>query len=314
MLLNHLSGFVCKLAARAPLPLACVAVGLLGAPLVAQAASGRISVESNGLHRTATIVEYSRLKRGARATVIVLHGSQSTGGRIRRTLGLDDIALGTSRVMVYPDAVDGHWNRLRNTDGPDDEAFVLALANKLVNEGIADKSKLFVLGYSSGGMLAMKLACDHAGMFAGVAGIATQMPVEMQATCQPKKPVAFMLVNGTADPLVPYTGGKANLNDDKGDVASTDATLDVFAKAAGCSAADRTTSTLPDRDPNDGSRVFLDRVKACRAPIELLRIEGGGHTIPGRRTVSNRGAVVGAQNNDIDSGRLVFEFFRQVAR
>ena len=79
--------------------------GLVGLPTAASAASGRISVETNSGRRTATVVEFSRLKKGRRATVIVLHGGQGTGGRIRRTLGLDDQALASGRVMVYPDGV-----------------------------------------------------------------------------------------------------------------------------------------------------------------------------------------------------------------
>ena len=298
-------------------PFAVLVLCVLGLASLApaEAASGRISVESNNMRRTATLVEYSRLKRGPRATVIVLHGSQATGGRIRRTLGLDDFAIGSGRVMVYPDALDGHWNRLRPTDtGPDDPAFIIALINKLVADGIADRRRIFIAGFSTGGALALRLACDHADMFAGVVGIATQLPLETLVACKPSRPMPMILVNGTADPLLPYNGGKANLQDDKGDFASVEATLSAFAMANDCAATPRVNAQLPDRDPNDGSRVHQERFNNCRAPVELIRIEGGGHTIPGRKTVSNRGAAVGAQNNDVDAGRMIFEFFRHVVR
>jgi polyhydroxybutyrate depolymerase len=48
--------------------------------------------------------------------------------------------------------------------------------------------------------------------------------------------------------------------------------------------------------------------------VELIRIEGGGHTIPGRRNASVRGAALGAQNNDIDTARVMVDFFRRNRR
>jgi polyhydroxybutyrate depolymerase len=295
--------------------LAFLAVSALALPECAEAASGRISVESNNIRRTATVVEYSRLKKGRRATVIVLHGGQGTGGRIRRTLGLDVFALSSGRVMVYPDGIDGHWNRLRPAQtGPDDPAFILALVNKLVADGISDRHRIFVMGFSSGGILALRLACEHAEAFAGVGAIAAELPAEIVTTCKPSRPIPMVLVNGTADPLVPFLGGKASLTDDKGELASTEATLAAFAAANSCATTPRTVSPLPDRDPNDGSRVAVERFTGCKAPVELVRVNGGGHTIPGRRTISNRGVAVGAQNNDFDSGRLIFDFFRHMPR
>ena len=291
-----------------------VTAGLLALPCGAEAASGRISVESNSVHRTATVVEYSRLKKKRRPTVIVLHGGRGTGGRIRRILGLDELAIGSGAVMVYPDGIDGHWNRLRPPDtGPDDAAFLQALVNKLVAEGISDRRRIYLVGFSSGGMLALRTACDHADLIAGVGAIGAALPAEVAATCKPSRPIPTILVNGTADPLVPFLGGKANLTDDKGELASTEATLAPFAQAAGCTTA-RTASALPDRDPNDGSRVAVERFNGCKVPVELIRVDGGGHTIPGRPTVSNRGVPVGAQNNDFDAGRQVFEFFRRLGK
>ena len=55
---------------------------------------------------------------------------------------------------------------------------------------------------------------------------------------------------------------------------------------------------------------MVERFSGCKTPVQLVRIDGGGHTVPGRNTISRRGASVGAQNNDIDAARLVFNFFR----
>ncbi len=47
----------------------------------------------------------------------------------------------------------------------------------------------------------------------------------------------------------------------------------------------------------------------CKAPVELVKIEGGGHTLPGTRPVSDRGQPVGARNGDIDTARFLLDFF-----
>jgi polyhydroxybutyrate depolymerase len=121
-----------------------------------------------------------------------------------------------------------------------------------------------------------------------------------------------MVINGTANPLIPYAGGKTSLPDSKIDVVSTDATLAAFSKAAGCS-DNRTTTALPDRDPRDGTLSFVEKLSGCKAPIELIRVEGGGHTIPGRTGAgTTRGQPVGAHTNDFDAAYRIWEFFRKL--
>jgi polyhydroxybutyrate depolymerase len=118
-----------------------------------------------------------------------------------------------------------------------------------------------------------------------------------------------MMIAGTADPLVPFLGGKANLPDSKLELLPVQATLGVFGKAAGCGEG-HTTTVFPDRDPNDGTRVFLDKLNGCAAPVELVRIEGGGHAIPGHGNGAE--AAIGPRNSDVDSAKLIWDFFRRL--
>ena len=80
----------------------------LAAALVApegQAASGKLQFDSGGLSRSAFVIEHERLKRGARVTLIILHGGSGSGMRTRRTLGLEDVIRSYGVVVVYPDAI-----------------------------------------------------------------------------------------------------------------------------------------------------------------------------------------------------------------
>lgn len=288
----------------------CLALGTLGFARPAEAAYGRVSLTVGGVKRTATLVEFERLKKRRRPVIFVLHGGAGGSGaglRARRSLGLDVFARNTGAIVVYPDAVDGYWGRAKpGQPVPDDAGFVSALANKLVDEGVASRRRIYIAGISGGGMLAMKIACENADLFAGVGAFIANLPAEWGASCNPTKPLAFMLINGTADPLVPYVGGLANMPEGPREVLSADATVAIFTKANGCGA--HRAAPLSDRDRGDGSKIMVEHWTGCKAPVELVRVDGGGHTIPGRRSSSTRGTAVGAQNNDVDGARLMWDF------
>ncbi len=283
---------------------------LASAPV--QAFTGRLNIEVAGQKRTAIFVEPERLKRSPRTVIIVLHGSNNgSGRRIQTSLGLDDMLHGSGAVVVYPDALDGGWN-VTGEAGPDDAAFVRALAARLVADGVADRRKIFLIGASTGGMLALRIGCQSQDYLTGVGALIAGLPAKLLADCKPP-PLAFFLMNGTANPLVPYQGGPVKLPGVKEEVASAEATLAPFAAANECS-SQRNLKEFPDRDPDDGSRVILERPNGCKRVVELVRIEGGGHTLPGRPARADRGQSVGAQNKDVNVTRLIAEFIRRAER
>ena len=283
------------------------AIGLVATPVFA--ASGRIQFQSGGVTRSAFLVEHERLKRGARATVIVLHGGAGSGLRARRNLGLEDVIGSQGVVIVYPDAIDGTWDQ---SDGGSrrDIQMLRDLIRKLVDERITDRNRVYLLGVSTGGMLALRFACENANALAAVGSLIATMPEPLAASCKPSKPLPTVLLVGTADPFVPYGGGAANLRDFRDRVASVDATLAPFKASAGCGGLVSQTQ-FADKDVKDQTRVFIDNFKDCKAPVELVRVEGGGHTIPGRWAGPEREEAAGPHNKDVDAARLVWEFLRR---
>ena len=90
---------------------------------------------------------------------------------------------------------------------------------------------------------------------------------------------------------------------------STDETLGVFAAIAGCK-GERTATPYPSRNPKGGTRAILERDATCKVPVELVKIEGGGHNIPGPGR--NIAPASGPHNADVDAARLIFEFFARL--
>ncbi|MBV8849189.1 MAG: alpha/beta fold hydrolase [Methylobacteriaceae bacterium] len=278
----------------------------------AEAAAGHVTIESGGQRRTAVLVERERLKLGRRPVIVVLHGGSGSGARVRRNLGLEEAIRSHNVALLYPDAIGGHWGDTKETAQRDID-FIRMLVDQLVASGTADRRKIFLVGSSTGGMLALRIACERAGeAYAGIATIIANLPSDISDSCQLPKPIPLMVINGTANPIVPYAGGTTKVGDSKIDVISTDATLAPFAKADGC-AEGRTTTALPDKDPKDGTRSYVDKLNGCKAPVELIRVEGGGHTIPGRFTAgTTRGQPVGAHTNDFDAAHMIWDFFRRL--
>src|SRR5205085_309041 len=124
---------------------------------------------------------------------------------------------------------------------------------------------------------------------------------DLAPRCHPVRPVPVLVMNGTADPLVPYRGGAVGFRGERGEVISTEATMARLRSFNGCAGA-LTTERLADLDPADGSDVIVETWAECSsgAPVVLYRIEGGGHRVPRRngraRPIVER--LFGKENHD----------------
>ncbi len=94
---------------------------------------------------------------------------------------------------------------------------------------------------------------------------------------------------------------------------STEDTVAFFRQVNGC-AGESATERLPDLDPDDGSTVAVIRASGCAsgAPVTLVRIEGGGHRIPGEEERLHPGIdrLLGKQNHDVEAAEMVWAFFK----
>jgi polyhydroxybutyrate depolymerase len=126
------------------------------------------------------------------------------------------------------------------------------------------------------------------------------LPVGLSDDCATGAPLGVLLIQGTADPLVPYSGGRVTvMGRGRDTVLSADATLALFAARNRCTA--------------DSANVpigAVDRLtwQGCAAPTRLDRVNGGGHTWPsGRHALP--GWLVGPTNTDISAPDEIWAFF-----
>jgi polyhydroxybutyrate depolymerase len=256
-------------------------------------ADGISTMQVGGKPRTYVLVRPSA--SGPQPTIIVLHGTGADGVKAARTSGLDETGPRQGFVTVFPTAIDRVWNvfpageaqsliaERRSGEGAlgDDVAFIKALVADLVHRGISDPQRIYLLGVSYGGFMTLRMTCMGTDVFAGIGIIYSSMPEPASAACHPSKPLPLIVINGTADPVVPYAGGPTPAGFS---VWSTDRTLAFFRKLDGCGDSAE-QSKLPHRAGPSGTSVVVEHWTQCAgAPIMLYQIVGGGHGVRGDLT------------------------------
>jgi polyhydroxybutyrate depolymerase len=253
-------------------------------------------------------------------TVLALHGSLLNAQIMIISMGLEPLVDRKGLVAVYPNAVLGQWNDGRRAAAAwagrrvDDVAFIRKLIAHLVRTGVSDPQRVYVAGFSNGGTMALRLMCEAPELVTAAASIAASLPVELADGCKAPRPTPMLVMNGTADPLVPYGGGELAFGG--GRVLSTNETMRFLRKVNGC-ADSANLNRLPDRNRNDGSNVVVVSWTNCSsgAPVVLYRIEGGGHRIPSRdEGVPVVDVLLGRANHDFDAAEAVWSFFKDKKR
>jgi polyhydroxybutyrate depolymerase len=252
--------------------------------------------------------------------VFVLHGSRGDGREARRTTyyEFDRLADRHGFLAVYPDGYEQHWNDCRahapyaaNAKNIDDVAFFAKMVDFFVAEERANAERVYATGISNGGQLAYRLALELPDRVAAVAPVAASLPDDANFDCtRSGKPVAIMILNGTADPMNPYEGGEValfGLLGSRGTVLSTDATVAYFAKLAGHHGPPRTVN-YPDVATHDHSSAELQIWSDGPGPeVVLLKVEGGGHTFP--HPFHRFPRIIGPTNADLDAAAEIWRFF-----
>jgi poly(3-hydroxybutyrate) depolymerase len=145
--------------------------------------------------------------------LVVLHGLGMTGSHMAVWTGLASRGPEAGFATVFPDGWkemwDGHGRG--RSDGIDDAAFIDALVDRLVFEGVAREGMLVLAGMSNGASFAERLARHglvRASAVVLVAGTARES--SRRIAPRPARPTAVLCLVGTGDPLLPYGGGRAS--------------------------------------------------------------------------------------------------------
>ena len=117
-------------------------------------------------------------------------------------------------IVVFPNGIDNAWNVgpcCTTSRTVDDVGFSRALIAKLEGETCIDAKRVYAVGYSMGGGMAMDMACNAADIIAAIAPAAFDLMDPSNGwNCKPSRPINVISFRSTGDPIVPYAGGPTN--------------------------------------------------------------------------------------------------------
>lgn len=305
----------------------------------------KASIDVNGEQYTYRMYLPKQLPQGA-PLLLVLHGSGQNGAQIRLETGygFDRLADAKQFGVVYPSSKSFDWHDCSKTgdfqvDGRDLDhvAYLNQLVDTLVATQQFDRNRVFVTGVSSGGFMSLRLALQSPNRFRAVAAVSANLPSAANSTCTAQGTTSsVLLMNGTADPLVPYHGGRAALWGmffDSGEVLSAQASAEFFAAqnqltAQPLSASDGnlTDAALGNTTVNDDRQVAdlepkilverrvwqgvrRNQQDASRIEVELITIANGGHGMP--QPYWQRPRLLGPSPMSPNGPELIWQFFAQ---
>lgn len=241
--------------------------------------------------------------------ILVLHGSSATGGDIEATTSMDSVSEANRLVVAYPNGVAGggglfptDWNAgsccgAAGRENIDDVAFIKEVIAELSAKLPIDRRRIYIAGFSDGGRMAYRLACELSTQIAAIGVVSGSLK---QDDCSPARPVAVIAIHGTDDPIVPYdedsdTQPPAAMT---GAAATLPPSVQFWISENGCGAGSVSAFAL---------HVEATTFPGCTgADVAFYSVDGGAHGWP---------VLVDPESDDPDESfsatALIAEFFRR---
>ena len=243
--------------------------------------------------------------------LFVYHGNQQTPENIRAQSALNEVAGSAGYVVVYPLGYELRWKAVDELEprALSDIDFTLEMIERIADDIVIDRSRIYATGFSNGGQFVHRLGCELSATFAAIAPVGSTFTIAVRDRCSQAEPMPVAIFLGDQDDQFPWEGSTVGSD---GTVAAL-ANLEYWADAAGCGGP-ATVTDLPDLDPSDGTTVSLYEYTGCQDGAEVLmyRVRAGGHTWPG--SSFGGGAVAGRQTNDISASDEMLTLFEAHSR
>ena len=141
-----------------------------------------------------------------RPLLISCHGMNQDANYQKEMLKIESVADTAKFVTVFPEGIDKSWD----ISGNRDINFMLVLIDEMVKKYDIDPGRVYLSGFSMGGMFtyhAMNRIADRIAAFAPISGY-TMGGVTAKASV---RPIPIIHTHGTADDVVPFANVKQNL-------------------------------------------------------------------------------------------------------
>ena len=182
----------------------------------------------------------------------------------------------------------------------DDVGFVKAMLNDIVRKYNIDSHRVYAIGFSNGGMLSYRLACEMTDKFKAIASVAGTDNCD---NCTPSKPISIMHIHAKDDDHVLFNGGcgpKCKIKSET-EFTSVPETISRWVSRNNC-----------NKNPKrvlEKKGVYCDLYSGCKGNVQVMLCvtEDGGHSWPGATVSTNLGIVPSTTISTIDE---IWDFFK----
>ena len=194
-----------------------------------------------------------------RPLVISMHGLNQDAAFQQSQTKWEQVADTAKFVVVFPNGINKQWN----LSGTSDIDFILAIIDNMVSRFGIDRNRVYLSGFSMGGMMtyyaATKIA-DKIAAFAPISGYLLGGP-----NTNSSRPIPIIHTHGTADDVVSYSGVSTCMN--------------AWRTRNGCPATAQVTDPYPASNPNSiASRTYWGP-GTNGVEVVLMTLEGKGHWV-----------------------------------
>jgi polyhydroxybutyrate depolymerase len=164
-----------------------------------------------------------------------------------------------------------------------------------------DPTRIYANGVSNGGGMAFVLSCALSDRIAAVGMVAAAQSLPWN-WCTDHRPVPMIAFHGTADPIIPYNGGRSPVP--PGELFPSVPTWTAnWARRNQCG-----TNPIESVVAADVTRLEYTNC-ADEAAVVLYTVQGGGHSWPGGKPLPEW--IVGPTSRSIDATSRMWAFFRE---
>ncbi|MBC7391013.1 MAG: carbohydrate-binding protein [Opitutaceae bacterium] len=196
-----------------------------------------------------------------RPLVISMHGLNQDINYQKGQAKWELVADTAKIVVVYPAGEGNSWD----INGTKDTDFILAIIESMVTRFGIDRNKVYVSGFSMGGMMCYNVANKIANKVAAIGPVSGYL---FGNTVASSRPMPIIHVHGTADDVVHYEP----FNNQQGVVAM----LQKWRTWNQCPATGTRTTPYPVNKPT--SKSVREYWGPCKnSEVELISLDGKGH-------------------------------------
>lgn len=163
----------------------------------------KLSLQVSGRTRSCMVHVPTGMTAGTKAPLVFfVHGANGSGANFESETKGDATADREKFIAAYPSASsDGSGGIWDDMQGTTNFPFFLAVIDTVDARYHVDRNRIYMTGFSQGGMISYVAACSYSDVFAAVAPVSGHS----NTTCAIKRPVPIFMTYGSSDVSAPPT-------------------------------------------------------------------------------------------------------------